>query len=132
MMLATHALGAGRAVDDHLVFTNHALVRYIERHVDARSARGLRRTGLSDTQVLEALRPRYAGELAQFVAQFERVYDGRSYQFRNVTSGLSFRVRLGHVRIVVCCGICITTLPADRYTRRPARALRISSRFEAA
>jgi hypothetical protein len=26
-------------------------------------------------------------------------------------------LHLGQIRIVVCCGICITTLPADRYTR---------------
>jgi hypothetical protein len=116
-MLAPHAPGAGRVVEDRLTFTPHALVRYIERHVDARSVRDLQRAGLTDTQILATLRPRYFAELAQFVARFERIYDNRSCQCRNVTSGLSYRLHLGHVRIVVCCGICITTPPAATRSR---------------
>jgi hypothetical protein len=103
-MLAPHAPGAGRVVEDRLTFTPHALVRYIERHVDARGVRDLRRAGLTDTQILTVLRPQFSDELRQFVERFERVYDSRSCQCRNVTSGLSYRLHLGHVRIVVCCG----------------------------
>lgn len=106
----------GRCVEDRLTFTPHALVRYIERYVDAASVRILQRAGLSDGESLAALRPRFALELAEFMARFERVYDGRSCQCRNVTNGLSYRLHLGAVRIVVCCGICITTLPADDRT----------------
>ena len=116
-MLAPHAPGAGRVVEDRLTFTPHALVRYIERHVDARSVRDLRRAGLTDTQSLSMLRPRYSNELSEFVARFERIYDSRSCQCRNVTSGLSYRLHLGQVRIVVCCGICITTLPGPTRSR---------------
>ena len=105
---------AGRWVEDRLTFTPHALVRYLERYVDATSVRDLRRAGLSDAEALAAMRPRFGGELAEFTARFERVYDSRSCQCRNVTSGLSYRLHLGHVRIVVCCGVCITTLPAER------------------
>jgi hypothetical protein len=112
-MLAPHAPGAGRVVENRLTFTPHALVRYIERHVDARSVRDLRRAGLTDTQILGVLEPRHPGELSQFKARFECVYDNRSCQCRNVTSGLSYRLHVGRVRIVVCCGICITTLTAD-------------------
>jgi hypothetical protein len=107
---------AGRYVEDRLTFTPHALVRYIERYVDAAGARECRRAGLSDAESLAALRPRFADELAEFMARFERVYDGRSCQCRNVTNGLSYRLHVGRVRIVVCCGICITTLPADDRT----------------
>jgi len=104
-----------RRIEDRLVFTPHALVRYIERYVDARGVRACRRLGFADSEILAALRPFFAAELARFVAQFEHVYDNRSSQFRNVTCGISYRLRLGRIRIVVCCGVCITTLPLERH-----------------
>jgi hypothetical protein len=116
MQVAAGRAVAGRCVEDRLTFTPHALVRYIERYVDAPIVRECRRAGLSDAESLAALRPRFADELAEFMARFERVYDGRSCQCRNVTNGLSYRLHLGRVRILVCCGICITTLPADDRT----------------
>jgi hypothetical protein len=54
------------------------------------------------------------------VRYIERYVDGafvralrraRLSDCRNVTSGLSYRLHLGQVRIVVCCGVCLTTLP---------------------
>ncbi|HME81175.1 MAG TPA: hypothetical protein VKF82_03750 [Candidatus Eremiobacteraceae bacterium] len=104
----------GLGVEDRLIFTPHALVRYIERYVDGPFVRALRRGGLSDAGILTALRLVYEDELASFESRFERVFDGRSCECRNVTSGISYRLHLGQVRIVVCCGVCITTLPADQ------------------
>ncbi len=96
--------------EDRLIFTAHSLVRYLERYVDTREVGMFRRLGLSDSEILAALRPRYARQLDEFVARFGLVHDRRSSQFRNVTSGISYRLHLGPVRIVVCGGVCVTTL----------------------
>src|SRR5689334_12100403 len=58
-----------------LCFSTHALVRYIERHVDANAVEMLRVQGLDDHRILGRLKVPYAAELDAFVTRAAHAYD---------------------------------------------------------
>ena len=110
----------------YITFSAHALVRYIERYVDAASVASLRARGLDDRAVLQRLLTRYGAQLAVFQAQV-RCAAVRCYSAGAALCDVPFRLKLGHMRVVIQFGMCITVLPDDRPPRAPSDAQQVAA-----
>ncbi|MBV8171801.1 MAG: hypothetical protein JO219_07710 [Candidatus Eremiobacteraeota bacterium] len=95
-----------------LRFTTHALVRYVERHVDAGAVKMLRRRGLRDGAILRALAPRFDAQLQLFRSGVSACAH-RGLRAQSI-AGVPFRLKVGRMRVVIHNGRCVTVLPADR------------------
>ncbi|MBV8282571.1 MAG: hypothetical protein JO347_10990 [Candidatus Eremiobacteraeota bacterium] len=123
-----------RALDTtHITFSAHALVRYIERFIDPEAVCILRARGLDDRAILERLLARHGAQLAVFQAQV-RCAASRCYNAGDALSDLPFRLKLGHTRVVIQGGMCITVLPDDRprtrgrlQQRTPGRLMQVAA-----
>lgn len=96
---------------DRLRFTTHALIRYIERYVDPSAVQSLRRPDLDDRKLLAVLAQRFEPELREFKTAFSDLYERRSAQCRNVTSGVKYRLIWRKTRVVISADTCVTALP---------------------
>lgn len=106
--------------DEPLRFTDHALVRYVERHVDERAVRELRGRGFDDHALADRLRVSHAGPIGEFLERARRAFDARSSQLRNVVCGMTYAIVLGHVPLVICGDTCVTVRPSRRTGHRRA------------
>jgi hypothetical protein len=98
------------SMQGQLEFTDHALVRYIERHVDPGVVRSSRRQGLGDREILAVLNSSHAEGIQMFVERARHVYEERSMSWRNVMDHLTYTLRLGHVPLRIASGVCVTVL----------------------
>lgn len=109
-----------RPVEEPLRFTDHALVRYVERHVDERAVRDLRRRGVDEHALAAHLRLSHAGPICAFLARARQAFDGRSSQMRNVVCGVTYAIVLGDVPLVISGETCITVRPSRKTRHRHA------------
>jgi hypothetical protein len=97
-----------------LGFTSHALVRFVERHLDRDAVERLRRRGLADVVIARSLAAPFGAKLDSFRAE-ARTRARRSMRSRAIAN-IPFRLKFGGMRIVIDHGRCVTVLPADRAT----------------
>lgn len=95
-----------------LRFTDHAVIRYVERHIDESAVLALRRRGFSEHEMATYLRTTHADAIRGIVGRVRGALDRRSSQFINVMCGTTFTVVLGRVPVVIAGDRCITVLPS--------------------
>jgi len=108
-------------VDTCPQFSAHALVRYIERSLDAAAVRQARRRYEDDHAILAILQPAFEKELSAYV---DRVRSAIAAWARRAPLPGHFRIRFGEVVAVICAGTCVTTLPRRRH--KPVRSRSVS------
>ena len=96
----------------HLRFTDHALVRYLERYLDRRAVAHLRERGLRDDAILCRLATQFGSQLDSFRAAV-CAHAGRGISSPAVAN-IPFRLKLGRMRVVIADGRCVTVLPDTR------------------
>jgi len=95
-----------------LCFSKHALVRYIERHIDSEIVEALRAQGLDDHHILERLKVPYAADLDAFTARAERAYENCCTMTHDAMFGLTYILNVGDVPLRICGDMCVTVMPA--------------------
>jgi len=95
-----------------LCFSKHALVRYIERHVDSEIVEALRSQGLDDHHILERLKVPYAADLDAFIARATHAYDNFCSMTDDAMFGLTYVLNVGHIPLRICGDRCVTVMPA--------------------
>ena len=101
-------------------FTDHAIVRLVERHADELSVLALRRRGLTERQLAAYLRITHADAIGEFQRRVQAALDRQTAQFFNVMCGMTYTIVLGHVPLVIAGDRCITVLPPRHEDRRRA------------
>jgi hypothetical protein len=95
-----------------LCFSTHALVRFIERHVNSQAVEILRRQGLDDHQVLNRLKIRFATELEALVERAMHSFAGHAASIRRAMNGMTYILNVGDVPLRICGDVCVTIMPA--------------------